>query len=90
MQPYIICKVLIIIETQLTLNILHFSLFHFFIAFLFNVMVAVHSSTIILVFVCSILYCSCCFLSHLVVMQDRIYKLSDVNPHSARLWGRLC
>jgi hypothetical protein len=37
-------------------------------------MVAVHSSTIILVFVYSILYCSCCVLSLLVVMQDHIYK----------------
>jgi len=58
----------------MTHNILHFSLFHFSIAFLFNVMVAVHSSTIILVFMSSILYCSCCFLSLLVVMQDCICK----------------
>jgi len=37
-------------------------------------MVAVHSSTIILVFVSSILYRSCCVVSLLVVVRDRIYK----------------
>ena len=74
MQPYITHKVLIILETQMTVNILHFILFHFSIAFLFNVMVAVHSSTVILVFVSSFLYCCCCVPSLSVVMQDCIYK----------------
>jgi len=35
-------------------------------------MVAIHSLTIIMVFVSSILYCGCCVLSLLVVMQDCI------------------
>jgi hypothetical protein len=35
---------------------------------------AVHSSTIILVFVCIILYCGCCVISLVVVMQDCICK----------------
>jgi hypothetical protein len=33
MQLYVTRKVLIILETQMTQNILHFSLFHFSVAF---------------------------------------------------------
>jgi hypothetical protein len=75
MQPYFTRKWLTILKTQMTFNILHFSLFNFFIAILFKVLVAVHSSTIILVCVSSTLYCSCCVLSPSVVMRDFICKL---------------